>query len=410
MRLLRASWLIPDAGPPLEGGGLVVSAGRIVAVGPAGELARRWSPRRTVDFPDAVLLPPLVNAHAHLELTELGPPPDGDFVAWLLAVVGRKREAPPHRFVAGIRRGAAACLAGGQGTVADVLSVPAAAGAYPRRGPEVAVFPEVIAPDEEQASASVARALDLSPGGAARVAGVSPHAPYTAAAAAYRAAGREARSRSLRWMTHVAEHAAEVDFCRRGGGPVRDELYGRLPSAAPPSPGEHPVDWLDRLGILDPRAVLVHLVHLAPSHPALLARRGARGVLCPRSNRRLSGRAAPGRALWEAGVTLGLGTDSALSAGDLDLWADVVCAVEDYGWSPREAVAAATLGGAAVLGLPRGFAPGNPADILAVSLSEGRDVWDRLLAAPRPLALWLGGRIRWKRKGVRVSPGGGSAA
>jgi len=91
---------------------------------------------------------------------------------------------------------------------------------------------------------------------------------------------------------------------------------------------------------------------------------------------------------------VGLGTDSRLSAADLDLWKDVVCAVEDYGWSPAEAVAAATSGGGRVLDLKdRGaLLPGRRADILAVRLGTAADLWERVLADPRPAALWLSGR------------------
>jgi cytosine/adenosine deaminase-related metal-dependent hydrolase len=103
-----------------------------------------------------------------------------------------------------------------------------------------------------------------------------------------------------------------------------------------------------------------------------------------------------GRGLVEplyADLAVGLGTDSRLSAGDLDLWKDMACAVEDYGWSPAEAVAVATRGGSRVLDLSdRGaLAPGKRADTLGVRLAPGRDVWERLLSEPRPAALWLAG-------------------
>ncbi len=114
---------------------------------------------------------------------------------------------------------------------------------------------------------------------------------------------------------------------------------------------------------------------------------------------------APGRELVDAGVRVGLGTDSVLSSGGLDLWDDAVAAVDDYGWSPAEAVGAATRGGAAVLGLAARagvLAQGRRADRLAAQLGGGRGVWERLLAARTAEVIWLSGETVYDR-GARVA-------
>ncbi|MHB8767112.1 MAG: amidohydrolase family protein, partial [Deferrisomatales bacterium] len=302
--------------------------------------------------------------------------------------------------------GARACRAGGQGTVADVLSWrPGARSEFPGRA-SLRVFPEVIAAGEQAVGGAVASALEVARELWGRVGGLSPHAPYTAAAGAYRACRREAGRLGLPLMTHLAESPAEMEFCLGGGGEIPERLYRALGGEPPPSPREHPVVWLDRLGVLGPGTVLVHAVHLGPAEVDRVARRGAGVVLCPRSNRHLGVGVAPGRELLARGVAVGLGTDSRLSAGDLDLWQDAIAAVDDYGWSPAEAVAAATRGGPAVLGLAdRGtFAPGRRADILALPLSPGADLWEGMLADPRPAALWLAGRAALDGAGVPGHP------
>lgn len=403
--LITAPWLLSMEGPPVEGGALVVSGGRVAAVGRARDLERAWSGAPRVDLDGCALLPALVNGHCHLELSSLGEaPPPGAFAPWLLEVIRRKRSASTEDWERGLREGLGECADAGQGTVADILSIRDGA-AYPEGGPEVLVFPEVIVPHAARAGAVVESALRASLRGGARLAGLSPHSPYTACAEAYLACAREAGARGGLIVTHVAETEGEVAFCLGEEEDLSRLLYAPLLVDPPPRPGAHPVEWLQRLALLGPRTVLIHSVHLGPSHVAAVARRRARVVLCPRSNRRFGTARAPGRALLDAGVTIGLGTDSRLSAGDLDLRKDVVAAVEDFGWSPAEALAAATQGGARALGLSdRGaLVPGRRADILAVRMGSGRDPWERVVAGAAAEVLWLRGE-RYRPEGAAPGP------
>ncbi|GAB4251052.1 amidohydrolase family protein [Deferrisoma sp.] len=387
-RVFSASWVLTMDGPALEGGAVFVEGGTIRQIGKHEDVAQEAGAAERVDLPGFVLLPPLVNAHAHLELTGLRPPVAPGFAEWVLGVIAEKRAAPPARWARAAAAGAEACLGAGQGWVADVVTRSETAQGYPVGGPRILAFPELIAAHDEHLPAAWAGLERLETACGGRAWGVSPHAPYTVCAEGFRrVAGR------ARLMVHLAETAAEVEFCREGTGPIRDTLYETLGLAPPPAPGLHPVDWLDRLGILRPGAIVVHAVHVERRHVEVLARSGTGVVLCPRSNRRLSGRAAPGRAFLDAGVPVALGTDSVLSSGDLDLRADAAAAVDDYGWSPEEAVRVATRGGAEVLGLGAGvgrFSPGARADMMAVPL-EGRDPWETVLGGGRVEALWLDG-------------------
>ncbi len=376
----------------MEGGALVIEGGRIVAAGPWREV--RGFPGRVLEFPGCALIPALVNAHTHLELTGLGAPPEtAGFSEWILEVARRKQEAPVGFWSRAVREGARECLRAGQAWVADVVSRPEAL-AHPA-GPRCLVFPEVLAPWPERAQAAAEWVDGVLETAGEGVGGVSPHSPYTTCPEGFRIAAERARARGLRMMVHLAESPDEILFCLHGSGPVAEVLYAGLGLSPPPRPGLHPVEWLDRLGVLGPETVVVHGVHVARNHVELLRERGVAVVLCPRSNRRLSGRPAPGRAFLEAGLRVGLGTDSVLSSGSLDLWEDARAAVEDYGWSPAEALLAATRGGAEALGIgSKGgrFGPGGSADILVAELGPGRDPWERVLGGGRLLAIWFGGR------------------
>ena len=116
MRLVTASFVVPMESPPIEGGALLISGDRILEVGTRQDLQRRWPGAPREDHPGNALIPALVNAHAHLELTGLGgPPPTGDFVSWLLHVIGCKKGASAQQFAQGIVKGARACRKTGQG-------------------------------------------------------------------------------------------------------------------------------------------------------------------------------------------------------------------------------------------------------------------------------------------------------
>jgi cytosine/adenosine deaminase-related metal-dependent hydrolase len=399
MRLLTAPWVVPVVCPPIPEGALLIDGARILRVGTLVEL-RAAAPAAPVErFEDAALVPALVNAHAHLELTDLAPLPEGgDFVSWIKAIIAVKRAASEAQFAEAVALGAARCLAGGQAVVADVLSRPVAA-AYSAAGPRIVCQIEVICPADEGARVAVEAACRVSPpdGWSDAIAwgGLFAHSPYTVGAEAFRLSHKAALSRGGKFFTHIAESGEEIEFCATGGGPVAEKLYAGLPVTPPAAPRAHPVDWLDAQGLLGPETVLVHAVHLLPEHPALLRSRGAGVALCPRSNRRLGVGVAPGRALLKAGVEVGLGTDSSLSAGDLDLFQEMLAAVDDYGWTPAEALRAATLGGARLLGLEGtcgAFSEGASADILALGLNTGNgDVFSRIFSNGTRRGMFLGG-------------------
>lgn len=395
MILLTAPWVLPMCGPPFERGAVLVSGSRIAGVGPESELRRVASDARAVALEDAVLLPGLVNAHAHLELTGFrsvsGSP---SFTGWIKEVIRLKRSVAAETFAAYAELGSREALAFGQTVVADVVSNRHSAGAARAKGQRVFNLAEVIAPDDANAAQAVEAALELMETPNATPGGLFPHTPFTVGGSGYETAARESLTLCSRWFTHLAESPDEVEFCLTGRGPLIDELYAGLPVAPPKPPLMHPFDWLDSLGLVGPGSVLVHGVQMSVAQVARMAELGAPVVLCPRSNRALGVGKAPGRAYLRAGATVALGTDSVLSGGDLDLLKDAAAAVEDYGFSPAEALYAATLGGARALGVADAVGAlksGLRADILALRLGAGADVCERALNHRGVLALWSGG-------------------
>lgn len=395
MKILAAPWVVPVIGPPRQRGAVLVKGGTILAVGDPDEF-RAVAPHAVFEeFVDCALTPSLINCHTHLELTDLGNlDGGGDFVGWLKGVIALKTGASPEDFARSAAKGCAKCLEHGQSVVADVVSTVGASGHTTGGRPIRLRLAEVISASDEGASGAVERALDLLGEEGDPAWGLFPHTPYTVGDEGYRISAQASVARWGRFFTHLAESGEEVEYCLTGRGSVADRLYQGLPVRPPKPPMLHPVDHLEHLGLLNKSAVLVHAVQVGPREVEKIARSGAGVVLCPRSNRALGVGDAPGRQLLDAGVHLGLGTDSALSAGDLDLWKEMLVAVDAYGLAPLEALEAATLWGAALLGLAPGrgaLYAGSRADILAVRLGEGGTLSEKLATSPGLRAFILGG-------------------
>jgi cytosine/adenosine deaminase-related metal-dependent hydrolase len=366
MIVLRAGWVLPVSGAPIAAGRVAIEAGRVAWVGRAGAPGDPGGPVR--DLGSGVLLPGLVDAHCHLELSHLAGEIafGGGFVPWVEAVVAaRGRRGEPD--VATATRGAIRFLEE-RGTVAvgDVSNTLAHVGDLAASKLDAVVFQELLAWDPARAEAAMAWAEErarqaaavLRPGLEVRLAAHAPHSVSPALFALLRERGGPA-------AVHLAESADETRFLADGGGPWPAFLGRRgLGHVAFEAPGTSPVRYLEDLGVLHPRLVAAHGVQLDAADRAVLARRGVHVVLCPRSNRNLGVGAADVPALLAAGVRLALGTDSLASAESLDVLDDAVALRRAFpALDPATIVRMATLGGAEALGFAHlgAIAPGRAA-------------------------------------------------
>lgn len=303
---------------PLDDAALILAGRRILDVGPARRVLAGF--RGPVDdLGDVALVPGLVNAHAHLELSHLrgaAPPPAG-FCAWARWLFAAAREtAPPESLRAAVAEAA------GTGTAA-VIDV---AG---RAGPDVA-----RALREAGLSGLVCREIlgrraglspDLPPqlaeaAGDGVAATVCGHALYSTAPALLRRVRAACRQHGAPFCLHLAEHTGEMELFTTGRGEFAALLTGGLLPKGWQPPGRSPVAEAAAQGLLGPDTLAVHVVQLAPDDLDILARSGATACLCPRSNARIGVGVADAPALIAAGVRLALGTDSLASNDDLDLW------------------------------------------------------------------------------------------
>ena len=367
MILYAADWVLPVDGEPIERGGVAVEDGRVVAVGPADELEGE---RR--DFPETVIVPGLVNAHTHLEYAVYAGFGDGlTFGPWLHTHIERKARIGWDEFVAIALLGAAECLGSGVTTIADASFSGAGAVGAAQVGLRGIVYLEVFGSDVDAARARVSaiRSRVESSVGARVNLGVSPHAPYSVSAEVYRAVYKF----GLPVTTHVAESDDEADYLLQGEGPI-----AAVSDVEPP--GTTSVRHLAGQGLLEPRVVAAHCVKVDAEEIALLAEHDVAVAHCPRSNALLGCGIAPLRELLDAGLRVGLGTDSPASTPSFDMWEEMRAAVYSAraraerpdALSASDALELATLGSARALGLADeigSLAPGKRADLAVVSLA-----------------------------------------
>jgi len=353
MLRIRAGSVHPVTAPPIEDGAVLVNdRGIIDAVGPQG-LVPTPPGVRELAFPEASLVPGLVNTHTHLELTHLaGRNAEHEFAGWIRALRALKDATAPDEFSRSAERGVRGAWAAGVTCVADTGSTGAPLEALARLGGRGVYYQEVFGPDPAKCAASMEelrRALDrLSPLASSRLSlGVSPHAPYTVSGRLYRAVDDLARGAGLPVAVHLAESGAETQLVREGNGPFADALRARGIAVA--RVARSPVEYLLQLGVLERATewLCIHCVQVDERDVAILRDSGAAVAHCPRSNRAHGHGAAPLAAFRRAGLRVGLGTDSVVSVGDSSLLAEAAAA----GLDREDALRMLTIEGARALGL-----------------------------------------------------------
>jgi 5-methylthioadenosine/S-adenosylhomocysteine deaminase len=215
----------------------------------------------------------------------------------------------------------------------------------------------------------------------------------------FRAVSVWARSEHLPVAVHVAESSAESELLLRGAGPFAEAWRARgipLPSPA----GRTPIGWLAEHGALSDQTLCIHAVQVDRRDLGRLADSGAAVAHCPLSNRAHGHGEAPLQALLESGIRVGLGTDSAVSVGQLDLLAEARAAA---GLAPSldadDLIELCTLSGARALGLDSqtgSLRPGKWADCVVVRIpahTGGTPVEQVLASGPRDvLRTYVGGK------------------
>jgi cytosine/adenosine deaminase-related metal-dependent hydrolase len=398
--LYRARFLLPICAPPVADGALLVEGDRIIAVDGFKSLTAAHPGTAVIDFGDAVLLPPMVNAHTHLELSSFAdwaaateePHPPQEFVDWILWLVRVRRKITAEQLCDSLAAGLRASLHAGTGAIGDIFTGLGSASAYQHTPLLGRIFAEVLGHDPAAVAdrlAAIAALLEHLPGPSLSW-GLSPHAPYTLSPAATDQVFAFADRQALQCSIHLAESAHETAFLQNASGAIAEKLYAAAQwrPAVDAAPGCRPIAAFCRRGRLRPGDLAVHGVQADAADIDRLKQAGCFVALCPRSNAALNVGKAPVAAYLKAGVPLALGTDSLASSSSLSIWDEMAFARDWFtgAATPRDWLEIATLGGARALGLQDRIgqlAPGCDASFQVVTLPElpGKDALEEALCA-----------------------------
>jgi cytosine/adenosine deaminase-related metal-dependent hydrolase len=401
MRVVSARWVIPIERPPLAEGAIALDDdGTIRSLGPRDDL-RAAFPDAPEERAQGVLVPGLVNAHSHLELSALsGAVPGGQgLVPWtrrlMKCVVETAHETRQKAAVEAAR----AAVRLGTAAIGDVGNSLDAAPGIGEAGLCGLLFHELVGSRETatgDALADADRERDEGAGRWPEALGYAPapHAPYSVGPQLMRrifaAAGRTGHPTSV----HVAEDPDEIALLRDGTGRWADVLRAMGVDPASRAPGRSPVAYLAELGAFQgPKPpLLVHMVHAAERDRRLAREAGATVVLCPRSNLHIGGRLADVPRLLEDGVPLAVGTDSLASTPDLSLWGELAVLAAHFPSVPAAHwLEAATRNGARALDLRSHGAlmPGKRPGVLDVLVEDMNAPLESLVRDASPSLRWV---------------------
>lgn len=330
MAQYRVAWLLPISQPPIRDAWLRTDRGRIVAFGHSrpGD----FTAPDEVDLGQVAVLPGLVNAHTHFELSWMRGriPETGNFDRWIRAIIELKNDASRHgdAVAAAIDEAIREARAFGTALVGEITNTLATSRPLKGHGMAGVVFHELLGFRSEDAAGLMQEAvvrLQSEPASNWLRHTLAPHAPYSVSPALFsqiRAALQ--LDPFARSSVHLGESISEVEFLRYGTGPCRTGLE-RMGKWDPSwvAPRSSPVEYLDRMGFLDDRVLVVHGVQFGAPDLECLAARGVTLVTCPRGNVRTGAGSPPIEEFFASGVRMAVGTDSLASVPDLNLFSEL---------------------------------------------------------------------------------------
>jgi cytosine/adenosine deaminase-related metal-dependent hydrolase len=371
MKLYLSKFILPITADPIENGALVVDKNRIRDCGPASEILAKYPKAEREDLGNTVLLPGLINAHCHLELTHASnylyasyedPSGEFNFIRWLIDLSKYQDALKPEDKRKALQEGLSSLRYSGTTTVGDLTTYEGAFTCYQESGLRVVTYPELLNINQKQSQDRFESALAFVDEVIATDhpkirAGLAPYAPYTLSKNLLKIFYQHLKQLNIPVQIHTSMSFAEMEFFYDSKGDIANILFPHIGwgDHLPPPHKKTPIQYLHSIEFLQGRPALVGCVHLGPTDLALIAHSKASIVYCPNVNETLQLGRAPIRKILKEKIPVGLGSDHLGCNSSLSVWDEMRKALElsqkeNEPLTAEEVLTMATWGGAYNLG------------------------------------------------------------
>jgi len=344
-KIHRAGWVIISPHRVIENGCVEVENGWITSVYTAAP-GQPFSGRNTMDHGPGVILPSLVNAHLHLELSALKQRVSFDrgFEAWVQDLLKKREETTEAVLLRQAGKSARQLADQGIGYIAEISTLGLTRNIVRSLSLSGVWFKEFLGSFQPELLIEKKETLSFSLAG---------HGPHTTDPVLLQAAKVRTRAQNLPFSIHLSESDAESTFLSGQKGEWKEFLASRgIETSLWPLGARSPVQYLDNLGILDSSTLAVHLLTVNDRDLDILAGTGTQICLCPRSNLNLHGRLPDIGRMLKKKLAPALGSDSLASCDSLSIFDEMAFVRRNYPQiDPAQILSMATLNGAMALGL-----------------------------------------------------------
>lgn len=396
--LLTARYVLTVSTPYIEDGAVLVRDDKVVEVGKSSDLLARYPEEEVRDFGMAAIMPGFVDCHSHLEYAIMrGILNDVPFTQWKAFIIEKEGLLTEQDWRDSAVLGAYEAVSAGITTVADATRTGASIEAAERFGLRGIIYREVGAASRELVTPALEEAVEqldqwrkASTSGRFRF-GICPDSVYTCHPQMLREVARYASQEHVPVAIHLAGSQDECDFVRYGSSPfsIASDTATHLAFASRQSvellpAGCSPIQYAHNWDIFDaPEVLAIHCVKLDDRDIEILAENNVNVAVCPRANAKLGMGVAPIVKMRQAGITVGLGTDSPAAADSIDPIEEMRFTMlvlratngKDGFIQGPDMIRMATLDSAKALGMDDiigSLDPGKQADIVAIDLSDSR--------------------------------------
>lgn len=392
MKILSAEYLLPISSEPIVDGAIAIENGEIIDVGREEDLLKRYPDAEHENYPHHVILPGLINAHAHCDMSLYKDFPSDpvrkagvrvNYIDWLLGCLDYKRKSDHAQLREAVEWSIDESIQSGTTCIAEMGNYEGIFAVLEQKGMRGVVFPEVVSCDSPVSKDLFESALAIvdkyqEEDSDLITVGMGPYSPFTLSRNILRIMSHYARSSQLPLMIHVAGSFSEMEFFHDSTGDIASKLFPNVGwDELPPPHQRTPVQHLSQIGFLDSKPILVGCVQVTDTDLDHIARSGSKVVVTTRAGNYLQQGQPDMAKIFARKIVTALGTDGIPSVDSLSLWDEMRAFVEAHqnkiALTGNQVLAMTTSHAAQALGLGDDVGTlekGKLADLLVVDIAS----------------------------------------